>query len=52
MPTLTPHRTKGPFSGLRVVDLSHVPNCPRGTTILNDLGAHVIGYRMSLGPRQ
>ncbi len=32
----------GPFSGLLVVDLTHVLNGPFGTTILSDLGARVI----------
>src|ERR1700752_70164 len=32
----------GPFSGLLVVDLTHILNGPFGTTILNDLGARVI----------
>jgi CoA:oxalate CoA-transferase len=43
MADVEPRRTKGPFSGLLVVDLTHVLNGPFGTTILNDLGAHVIG---------
>src|SRR5260370_21456335 len=34
--------TPGPFSGLLVVDLTHVLNGPFGTTILSDLGARVI----------
>src|SRR5271165_4678107 len=37
-----PQRVAGPFSGLLVVDLTHVLNGPFGTTILNDLGARVI----------
>ena len=32
----------GPFSGLLVIDLTHVLNGPFGTTILADLGARVI----------
>jgi CoA:oxalate CoA-transferase len=32
----------GPFSGLLVVDLTHVLNGPFGTTLLADLGARVI----------
>jgi CoA:oxalate CoA-transferase len=35
-------RTLGPFSGVLVVDLTHVLNGPFGTTILADLGARVI----------
>src|SRR5258708_36431121 len=35
-------RTPGPFSGVLVVDLTHVLNGPFGTTILSDLGARVI----------
>jgi CoA:oxalate CoA-transferase len=34
--------TPGPFSGVLVVDLTHVLNGPFGTTILSDLGARVI----------
>lgn len=34
--------TSGPFSGVLVVDLTHVLNGPFGTTILTDLGARVI----------
>jgi CoA:oxalate CoA-transferase len=37
-----PQRVAGPFSGLLVVDLTHVLAGPFGTTILNDLGARVI----------
>ncbi len=37
-----PARVTGPFSGLLVVDLTHVLNGPFGTTILGDLGARVI----------
>ncbi len=33
---------KGPFSGLLVIDLTHVLNGPFGTTMLCDLGARVI----------
>jgi len=32
----------GPFSGLLVIDLTHVLNGPFGTTMLTDLGARVI----------
>ena len=32
----------GPFSGLLVIDLTHVLNGPFGTTLLTDLGARVI----------
>jgi CoA:oxalate CoA-transferase len=32
----------GPFSGLLVIDLTHVLNGPFGTTILTDLGARLI----------
>lgn len=35
-------KTNGPFSGILVVDLTHVLNGPFGTTILSDLGARVI----------
>uniref|UniRef100_UPI00164346A4 CoA transferase n=1 Tax=Paraburkholderia sp. BCC1885 TaxID=2562669 RepID=UPI00164346A4 len=35
-------RIRGPFSGLLVLDLTHVLNGPFGTTILTDLGARVI----------
>ena len=35
-------RVDGPFSGLLVLDLTHVLNGPFGTTILTDLGARVI----------
>jgi CoA:oxalate CoA-transferase len=42
MPSPEPQRVTGPFSGLLVVDLTHVLNGPFGTTILNDLGARVI----------
>ena len=35
-------RVDGPFSGLLVIDLTHVLNGPFGTTILSDLGARVI----------
>ncbi|KJK23797.1 CoA-transferase [Burkholderiaceae bacterium 16] len=39
----TQHKnTAGPFSGLLVIDLTHVLNGPFGTTILCDLGARVI----------
>jgi crotonobetainyl-CoA:carnitine CoA-transferase CaiB-like acyl-CoA transferase len=32
----------GPFSGLLVIDLTHVLNGPFGTTLLTDLGARVV----------
>ncbi|MGI4983299.1 MAG: CoA:oxalate CoA-transferase [Janthinobacterium lividum] len=35
-------RPAGPFSGILVVDLTHVLNGPFGTTLLSDLGARVI----------
>ena len=35
-------RPAGPFSGILVIDLTHVLNGPFGTTFLNDLGARVI----------
>ncbi len=35
-------RPNGPFSGVLVVDLTHVLNGPFGTTFLSDLGARVI----------
>lgn len=35
-------RASGPFSGLLVIDLTHVLNGPFGTTILGDLGARII----------
>src|SRR5437867_3109015 len=38
----SPERPDGPFSGLLVVDMTHVLAGPFGTTILNDLGARVI----------
>ena len=34
--------TAGPFSGLLVIDLTHVLNGPFGTTMLSDLGARVV----------
>src|SRR5271163_680055 len=42
MPAPEAQRVAGPFSGLLVVDLTHVLNGPFGTTILCDLGARVI----------
>jgi CoA:oxalate CoA-transferase len=42
MPGPEPRRVAGPFSGLLVIDLTHVLNGPFGTTMLNDLGARVI----------
>jgi CoA:oxalate CoA-transferase len=35
-------RPEGPFSGVLIVDLTHVLNGPFGTTFMNDLGARVI----------
>ena len=40
--SFTADRPEGPFSGITVVDLTHVLNGPFGTTFLNDLGARVI----------
>jgi len=37
-----PGPVAGPFSGLLVIDLTHVLNGPFGTTILGDLGARII----------
>lgn len=42
MSSATTEKANGPFSGLLVVDLTHVLNGPFGTTILNDLGARII----------
>jgi CoA:oxalate CoA-transferase len=42
MPATEPKKTSGPFSGLLVIDLTHVLNGPFGTTILSDLGARII----------
>jgi CoA:oxalate CoA-transferase len=42
MSSPTSLRPAGPFSGVLVVDLTHVLNGPFGTTFLNDLGARVI----------
>lgn len=42
MPASDLSPVKGPFSGLTVIDLSHVLAGPFGTTILCDLGARVI----------
>jgi CoA:oxalate CoA-transferase len=42
MPASELRPTKGSFSGLTVVDLSHVLAGPFGTTILCDLGARII----------
>lgn len=39
---MPPPQPPGPFSGLLVIDLTHVLNGPYGTTILTDLGARVI----------
>jgi len=40
-PTPT-EKVAGPFTGLLVIDLTHVLNGPFGTTILGDLGARII----------
>jgi CoA:oxalate CoA-transferase len=42
MPASELHPTTGPFSGVTVIDLSHVLAGPFGTTILCDLGARII----------
>jgi CoA:oxalate CoA-transferase len=42
MSASAPQPSPGPFSGVLVVDLTHVLNGPFGTTILSDLGARVI----------
>jgi CoA:oxalate CoA-transferase len=42
MPASELRPTKGPFSGLTIIDLSHVLAGPFGTTILCDLGARII----------
>lgn len=42
MLSLETEQAAGPFSGLLVIDLTHVLNGPFGTTILADLGARVI----------
>ena len=42
MPSTETERIAGPFSGLLVIDLTHVLNGPFGTTMLSDLGARVI----------
>jgi CoA:oxalate CoA-transferase len=42
MPPPEPQWVAGPFSGVLVVDLTHVLNGPFGTTILCDLGARII----------
>jgi CoA:oxalate CoA-transferase len=42
MPSSSDETKAGPFSGLLVVDLTHVLNGPFGTTLLADLGARVI----------
>jgi len=42
MQSPAPQLVVGPFSGLLVVDLTHILNGPFGTTILADLGARVI----------
>lgn len=42
MQTTSNQNVAGPFSGVLVIDLTHVLNGPFGTTILSDLGARVI----------
>jgi len=42
-----PCRPKGPFSGLLIVDMTHVLKGQFGTTILNDLSLRVISSRSS-----
>jgi CoA:oxalate CoA-transferase len=42
LPGPEPKRVAGPFTGLLVIDLTHVLNGPFGTTILSDLGARII----------
>src|ERR1700730_6249386 len=42
MPPPEPQWVAGPFSGVLMVDLTHVLNGPFGTTILCDLGARII----------
>ncbi|HVJ52466.1 MAG TPA: CoA:oxalate CoA-transferase [Aliidongia sp.] len=42
MPLSSPQPPRGPFSGLLVIDMTHVLNGPFGTTILSDLGARVV----------
>src|SRR5580698_2230396 len=42
MSSSTSESRRGPFSGILVVDLTHVLNGPFGTTFLSDLGARVI----------
>ncbi len=42
MPSTQIERIAGPFSGLLVIDLTHVLNGPFGTTMLSDLGARVV----------
>ena len=42
LPGPEPKRVAGPFTGLFVIDLTHVLNGPFGTTILSDLGARII----------
>jgi CoA:oxalate CoA-transferase len=37
-----PRRSAGPFSGVLVIDLTHVLSAPFGTTILCDLGARIV----------
>jgi CoA:oxalate CoA-transferase len=43
MADLEPRRPNGRLSGLLIVDMTHVLIGPFGTTILNELGARVIG---------
>jgi len=42
MPSSKSEKAAGPFTGLLVIDLTHVLNGPFGTTILSDLGARII----------
>jgi CoA:oxalate CoA-transferase len=42
MPSAQAERVAGPFSGLLVIDMTHVLNGPFGTTMLSDLGARVV----------
>jgi crotonobetainyl-CoA:carnitine CoA-transferase CaiB-like acyl-CoA transferase len=40
---------EGPFSGLLIIDMTHVLAGPFGTNIFNDLGARVIKIAAGLG---
>ena len=42
-------RPEGPFSGLLIIDLTHVLAGPFRTNIFNDLGARVIKIAAGLG---